>query len=119
MKKDKTDILTSLLDPNNDDPIVLTTEDGEEVFFEQIAVIPHEVNDETVLFAILKPRDEMEGVADDEAIVFRIDVGTDGEAAFVVEEESIAVEVFSKYCELLEEESEEEPMQKEKKKPKK
>lgn len=97
-------LLDVLLDQDNNDPIILMAANGEEFRFDQVAVIPHEVKEQTCLFAVLKPIDEMEGIADDEALVFRIVEDAEGEPIAVVEEdEMIAIEVFNKYYDLLEE----------------
>ena len=58
-----------LLDEKNVENIKLYNEDNQEVEFEQIALIPLE--DKT--YAILKPTESMEGIGDDEALVFVID----------------------------------------------
>ena len=65
-EKEAVDIVDILLDEDNEDPITLYDENDKAVKFDQVAVIPLNNN----LYAILKPIDEMEGVADDEAIVF-------------------------------------------------
>ena len=94
------DILDILLDENNDDPISLFDEDDKEVKFEQVAIIPHDEK----IYAILKPIDEMEGVADDEAIVFVVEYDNEGHSYLVVEtNEEIAIKVFDKYYQLLDE----------------
>lgn len=94
------DILDILLDENNDDPISLFDEDDKEVKFEQVAIIPHDEK----IYAILKPIDEMEGVADDEAIVFLVDMDDEGGSVLVLErDEETAIKVFDKYYQLLDE----------------
>lgn len=92
------DIVDILLDEENDDPVVLYDENDKAVRFDQVAIIPFEEK----LFAILKPIDEMEGVADDEAIVFRIPEEPEGDAELVVEtDEALAMRVFDEYYKLL------------------
>ena len=66
MEKDKLEqenlgILDILLDEDNEDPITLYDENDKPVRFDQVAIIPMDEK----LYAILKPIDEMEGVADD------------------------------------------------------
>ena len=95
------DILDLLLDEENTEPISLFDENEKEVKFEQVAIIPEGEK----IYAILKPIDEMEGVADDEAIVFVVDYDKDGNSFLVVEtNEEIAIKVFDKYYQLLDEE---------------
>lgn len=92
------DILDVLLDEDNEDPVTLYDENGKSYRFDQVAIIPMD----NKLYAILKPIDEMEGVADDEAIVFAVNETDDGESSLVVEiDESIAMRVFDEYYKLL------------------
>lgn len=104
MEKEKeqeaVNILDVLLDENNDEPITLYDENEKAVRFDQVAIIPMDEQ----LYAILKPIDEMEGVADDEAIVFLIEEDEDGDAELVVEsDEAKAIKVFEEYYKLLDE----------------
>ena len=96
------DILDVLLDPDNKEPITLVDQDGRVLAFEQVAVIPHDKSGEKCLFAVLKPLDKIKGIADDEAIVFRVDIDDDGNSNIVVEEdEEVAIAVYNEYIELL------------------
>lgn len=93
------DVLDILLDDNNDSPITLYDEKDKAIKFDQIAVIPLEDK----LYAILKPIDEMDGVAEDEAIVFFIDEKAEEDSQLIVEtDETIAMNVFDEYYKLLE-----------------
>ena len=59
-----------ILDENNDENITLSYGDSEEeIEFEQIAVV--ELDDD--IFAILRPLDVVEGLEDDDILVFKID----------------------------------------------
>ncbi len=98
------DLLDILLDQDNKDPIILMDESGKQLTFEQVAVIPYEVRKEKRLYCVLKPVDHIEGIADDEAIVFLVDTDDDGNSVIRIEEdEEIAIAVFDKYYDLLEE----------------
>ncbi len=89
-----------LLDENDLGTIVLYDENDKEVEFEQIAIIPYE----NEVYAILKPVKEMEGVADDEAIVFLLDADEESEDVLsVVEDDAIIDAVFDAYYKLLDE----------------
>ena len=100
-KQEELDILDVLLDEDNEDPITLYDEYDKPVKFDQVAIIPLDEK----LYAILKPNDEIEGVADDEAIVFAIEEGQNGETSLVVEsDEPTAIKVFDQYYVLLDEE---------------
>lgn len=104
MEKEKQEelvnVLDVLLDEDNDQPITLYDENDKAVKFDQVAIIPMDEQ----LYAILKPIDEMEGVADDEAIVFLVEEDEDGDAELVVEtDEAKAIKVFDEYYKLLDE----------------
>ena len=94
------DVLDILLDEDNEDPIKLYDEAGKEFKFDQVAVIPLEEK----LFAILKPISKIPGVADDEAIVFRVDEDENGAGTLAIEtDEPLAMRVFDEYYKLLDE----------------
>ena len=122
MEKEKNDvqtidILDVLLDQDNKDPIVLMDESGKQLTFEQVAVIPYEVRKEKRLYCVLKPLDKIEGIGDDEAIVFVVDQDKDGNSIVKVEEdEEVAIAVFDKYYDLLEEAQKEDKQEEKKEK---
>jgi len=106
------DLLDVLLDQDNKEPIVLMDESGKQMTFEQVAVIPYEVRKEKRLYCVLKPLDKIEGIADDEAIVFLVDTDDAGNSIIRIEEdEEVAIAVFDKYYDLLEEAQKEEKAQ--------
>lgn len=86
-----------LLDENNTENIKLFNEQNEEVEFEQIALVPI---DEKV-YAILKPVADMEGVAEDEALVFAIEEIDDEDCLVIVEDDGIIDAVFEEYYKML------------------
>ena len=95
--------IDKLFDDNNTDPIVLYNEKGEEVSFEQIALIPLEER----IFAILKPIEKTEGVGEDEALVFEILEGEteeDEEYLSLVSDMEVVDNVFKVYDQLIDEE---------------
>ena len=95
-------IIDVLLDPDNRDPVVLMGEDGKELKFEQVAVIPHDKEGEKRLYCILHPLTPIEGINDDEAIVFRCDFTAEGQEFLRVEDDAeIAAAVFAKYIGML------------------
>ena len=92
-----------LLDENDLGKIVLYDENDKEVEFEQIAIIPYQ----NEVYAILKPVEKMEGVADDEAIVFLLDADEESdEVLSVVEDDAVIDAVFDAYYKLLDEDNE-------------
>ena len=102
-EKDKIDenSIVRLLDPNDAENITLYDEEDNAVEFEQIALIPLKER----VFAILKPAEKMEGVADDEAIAFAVQEDDEGDQILVVvEDEPVIDEVFKAYHQLIEDE---------------
>lgn len=102
MEKEYQNIIDILLDDENIEPIYLVDEYGNDIEFEQVAVIPYNEK----LYCILKPIDYMEGIEDTEALVFVVEDQDDDEPFLMVEhDEATALAVFEKYYELLDEES--------------
>ncbi len=98
------DLLEVLIDPENKDSILLCDERGKELLFEQVAIIPYDLADQKKLYAVLKPLDKMNGIEDDEAVVFLVDMDKYGNTVLHIEEdELVAIGVFNKYYDLLEE----------------
>ena len=95
--------IDALYDENNNDAIILFNERGEEIAFEQIALIP--LNENT--YAILKPIKPMEGLGEDEGLVFSIETSEDGqEFLMLTTNEEIIDKVFDVYDQLVAEEDE-------------
>lgn len=94
-----------LLDEDDMSDVVLFDNDDNAVKFEQIAIIPEVIDGEARLYAILQPIDKVDGVADDEALLFRVFTEeNDGEDNVVFEDDyEIAEAVFEKYYKLIEE----------------
>ena len=80
--------------------IVLKNEDGEESKFIDIAGIALSHG----YYAILQPVNRPKGMAEDEALVFRVDpLGDEDEAYTVVVDDAIVDEVFAEYGRLIDE----------------
>jgi len=104
-----------LFDEDNNDPIVLFNEKGEKVEFEQIAIIPVEER----IFAILKPTENMEGIGEDEALVFEVvepENGEEEEYLNLVSDIEIIDKVFDVYNKLMDEEEKKQKIDKKTKK---
>jgi uncharacterized protein YrzB (UPF0473 family) len=87
-------------DPEDDDIVTLTTANGEEVDFVEIAGIAYGGK----FYAILQPVELLDGMDDDEALVFRVSRGRDGEDKFDIETDDYIIErVFEEYNRLLDE----------------
>ena len=103
MDYEEIDVLDALLDHDNNEPIVMQDDNGKQITFDQVAVVPYEINGEKRLYCILKPRD-ISGLAADEAMVFFFDVDENGNSTLRLEEDTDnAKKVFLRYYELLEE----------------
>ena len=97
----KVDLLEVLLDEKNTAPIFMLDEKGNQIEFEQVAVIPYGEDD---LYCILKPITKIEGINDDEAVVFLVTEDENGESILKVEDrEEVAISVFDQYYNLIEE----------------
>ena len=84
----------------DDDIIVLNSADGEEVEFVEIAGIAHAGN----FYAILQPVELLEGMDDDEALVFKVTKDSDGNDNFEIElDDEVLDAVFAEYNRLLDE----------------
>lgn len=85
---------------DDDDVVTLITENGQEIDFIEIAGIAYRGN----FYAILQPAELLEGMADDEAFVFRVSTGKNGEDVFDPEtDDSIIESVFKEYEKLYNE----------------
>ena len=93
------DILDVILDENNTDELVLQNEQGKQIRFEQVAVIPYNEK----IYVILKPIDKIEGVEDDQAIVFLADETKRPTVLVPEQDEKIAIKIFDEYYNLVEE----------------
>ncbi len=99
-KNEERDILDILLDDSNDEPIYLFDENKNKVAFEKVAII----NLDGELFFLLSPLDVIDGVGEDEALVFKIVESNDGKGLLVGEEDASVIDaVFTEYYRLLEE----------------
>lgn len=99
------DAFEQLLDENDSNNIVLFDENGKETEFEQIAIIP--VKEQ--IFAILRPVEKMEGVNEDEGLVFELEETPEGEELLNLldpeEDDDLIDIVFEEYYKLLEQEN--------------
>ena len=84
----------------DDDIITLNSANGEEIDFVQIAGIQLPSG----FYAILQPVELLEGMDDDEALVFKVTRTPDGEDNFQIElDDAIIDAVFKEYNRLLDE----------------
>lgn len=87
---------------NEDDIVTLQTESGESVDFVEVAGIAYNKN----FYVILQPVELLDGMEDDEALVFKVSRGADGEDKFEIElDDEIIDAVFREYNRLLDEQS--------------
>ena len=80
-----------------DDIVTLMSADGEEIDFLEIAGIAYNGN----FYAILQPVELLEGMADDEALVFKVERDNEGNDKFtIVIDDDIIDAVFVEYGKL-------------------
>ena len=83
----------------DDDTVVLQTPDGEEVEFVEVAGIVHKGE----FYAILQPVELLEGMEEDEALVFKVTRDEEGNDHFQIElDDEVITAVFEEYNRLLE-----------------
>ena len=88
------------MEEQDDDIVTLLSADGEEIDFVEIAGIAYQGN----FYAILQPVELLEGMADDEALVFKVSRLQNGQDKFEIElDDEIIDAVFSEYNKLLDE----------------
>ena len=94
--------IDKLLDVEDNEPITLYDENDNAVKFEQIALIPYEEK----LYAMLKPIDKMEGVGEDEGVIFVFEDNEQTNEQFlrVVNDDKIIDTVFALYLDLVNDE---------------
>lgn len=95
-------VIDRLLDENDEEPVTLYDENDKETEFEQVAIIP--LNEK--IYVILKPITKIEGVADDEGLVFVIEEIDDEDMLVLVDDDEIINKVFDVYYQLLKEDEE-------------
>lgn len=90
-----------IFDENNNENIFIKDNDGRDIEFEQLAVVDFEES----YYAVLQPVTPMEGVGEDEVLIFKIDEEKD---CLVYEEDERVMEgVYNEFMEMLEELDEE------------
>ena len=87
------------MEEDDDDVVTLLSANGEEIDFVEIAGIAYKGS----FYAILQPVELLEGMDDDEALVFKVTRGKDGEDKFEIElDDSVIDAVFAEYNKLYE-----------------
>ena len=84
----------------NDEYVTLKGQDGEEINFIDIAGIALDSG----YYAILQPVELLEGMEEDEALVFKVEKLESGEDKFtIVVDDTVVDEVFAEYGRLIDE----------------
>ena len=88
------------MEEDDDDIITLLSANGEEIDFVEIAGIAYQGG----YYAILQPVELLDGMDEDEALVFKVGRGKDGEDKFEIELDDAVIDaVFAEYNKLLDE----------------
>ena len=83
---------------DEDDIVTLINEEGEEIQFVEIAGIAYRGN----FYAVLQPVELLDGMKEDEALVFKVTKGANGEDNFEIEiDETIIKAVYEEYLKLI------------------
>ena len=94
------DYIEEAVDLEEDSIVTLTSADGQEIDFVEIAGIALRGN----FYVILQPVELLEGMGEDEALVFKVTQDRDGEDHFNIElDDEIIGEVFEEYYRRLDE----------------
>jgi len=103
MKEQTTKSLSEiLLDENNNDPISLQTEEGKNIKFQQIAIIPHEIDDERKICCALRPIEGAEGLDENAILFFSLEFTEEGEEYIsLVDDEDLIEELHAALVEML------------------
>lgn len=88
-----------------DDIVELTTDDGKKLKFYFVGTIEHKGK----AYSAFEPAEQMEGIEDDDLIIFELAEGEGEEADLLpVEDEALLDEVFEEFCKALDEDEFEE-----------
>ena len=80
--------------------ITLTSPDGDQVDFLEIAGIPIDEN----FYTILKPVEVIEGMTEDDVLVFKVEETENGDSNFSLErDEEVLNKIYQEYLRLLDE----------------
>ena len=101
-KADK--LMDTFFDPENNDKITLQDNFNKTYEFEQVALIPLQ-KQKKELFAILKPVTKIEGVGEDEGLVFHFKKEFFSYKLVIVQDQALIDEVFTMYDKLAQEQA--------------
>lgn len=90
------ELLDKICDGENNDVLILKNENGEDIAFEQIALVP----DGDLLYLIVKPVQPIAGLSEDEGLVLMVNEGL--KKFDLVTDEEIIDKVFDVYDQLVE-----------------
>lgn len=97
-KKEPT-LFEALLDPDYSDPVVLFDGEGGSRLFDKVCTVP--IDDR--MFAVVSPREPMEGVPEGTAIVYEMGYIDGNERLMPVPDDNIVRQVFAEYQRMYEE----------------
>lgn len=94
------ELKNEIVTEDDDDIVTLLSANGEEIDFVEIAGIAYKGN----FYAILQPVELLDGMSEDEALVFKVSRDADGSDKFEIElNDEIIDAVFAEYNVLLDE----------------
>lgn len=92
-------LFETILDPDNDSPVEIYNSEGRTFVFNQVAYIPYDGKE----YVLLSPREEIEGIGENQAVTFEMRYVDGDERLFFVEDEKIVDAVFAAYEKLFDE----------------
>ncbi len=97
-------IMKTILDKANKEPILLTNEQGNAMVFEQVAVIPFVANNERRLYVILRLLNNINGLSRGANVVFNCDKDASGQVVFKAEDDPEVIKgIQERYIKLVQE----------------
>ena len=97
-------VIDIIFDEDDNQNVFIKDEKGIDFEFEQVALIPIDEDQEN-MYVILHPVTKIDGVEDDEALVFVIKEDEDESSIELVKDEKIIKRVFDEYYDLLDKQS--------------
>ena len=97
-------IMKTILDKTNKEPILLTNQEGNAMVFEQVAVIPYVAHNERRLYVILRLLNNVNGLSRGTNVVFNCDKDKSGQVIFKAENDPEVVKgIQEHYIKLVQE----------------
>jgi uncharacterized protein YrzB (UPF0473 family) len=92
-----------LADEEDDDIVELVDDDGKTLRFAHVATVDYEDN----WYVFFAPAEDIDGMTDEEVVIFKLDADEDGGEVFTpIEDEALLQRVYDEYVRRMEEDDE-------------